>query len=127
MFPALAVRTPSRSSSSEAWRMALPAPRILNELTGWSVSSLNRSRHRNRRSTARAGCAWRHRRSPCAPARSPEAGSKRDDRARVLGLRALEHVLGSSEILDREAERLEHRQLVLGGATRNGADQDLAE
>ena len=40
MLPALAVTTPSASSSSVAWRTALPAPRILNEFTGWSVSSL---------------------------------------------------------------------------------------
>jgi hypothetical protein len=39
MLPALAVTTPSASSASEAWSTALPAPRILNELTGWSVSS----------------------------------------------------------------------------------------
>jgi hypothetical protein len=39
MLPALAVTTPRESSSSLALRIAFPAPRILNELTGCSVSS----------------------------------------------------------------------------------------
>jgi len=39
MFPALAVTTPRATASSEACRIALVAPRILNELIGWRFSS----------------------------------------------------------------------------------------
>jgi hypothetical protein len=40
MFPALAVSRPPARCSGEADRIALAAPRILNELIGCSVSSL---------------------------------------------------------------------------------------
>ena len=41
MLPALAVSTPPASSSSVACSTALPAPRILNDRTGWSSSSFS--------------------------------------------------------------------------------------
>ena len=44
-------------------------------------------------------------------AESPRAGSEVDLDAGALGLGAAEHVLGGGEVLDREAERLEHGQL----------------
>ena len=40
MFPALAVTTPSRSSSGDVCRIAFVAPRILNEPIGCRFSSL---------------------------------------------------------------------------------------
>src|SRR5438067_11972321 len=53
--------------------------------------------------------------------------SERDDGADVLRLGARHHVLRSNEILDREAERLEDRQLGGVRSPGRGADQHLAE
>src|ERR1035437_10300786 len=45
MFPALAVYTPSARRSGGSARMALSAPRILNEPIGWSVSNFSQISH----------------------------------------------------------------------------------
>src|SRR5207247_8463431 len=69
---------------------------------------------------------------PChssAPARrgSAPAGSKRNHRADAFAARPPVEVLGCREVLDGEAERDEHRQLLVGIAPRIRANEHLAE
>ena len=45
MLPALVVQTPCRHSSGAAWRIALVAPRSLNEPMGWRHSSFSQISH----------------------------------------------------------------------------------
>ena len=93
MFPALVVQTPRRHSSGSACRIALAAPRILNEPIGWRHSSLSQiSASARRPRAARAACGSPCRRSASAArsiaSREIRTRSPSRVRARVLGPRA---------------------------------------
>ena len=109
----------ARAPSSVACSTALPAPRILNELTGCSVSSLSQISASASTSSRTSGVRTA---MPSITSRARADLLERDhsehDRAGVLGLGAPQHVLGRGEVLDREPERLEDGQLVVGAPAR---------
>src|SRR6185503_17149015 len=72
-------------------------------------------------------CGSPRRRPSPGRARSPRAGSEGDLGAETLLARLAHDELGRSEILDPEAERLEHRQLVLARSAGMLAHEHLAE
>ena len=113
MLPALVVQTPFAHCSGVAWRIALDAPRILNEPIGWRHSSLSQiSAGPVDGEASRAASVARHPRSSPVRARSRRARSEVDLGAPPeLGCPA-DDELGRREILDRKPERLEERQLV---------------
>src|SRR4051812_38189651 len=132
MFPALAVTTPAASSSSLAWRTAFPAPRSLNELTGWSVSSLRKISASASASSRTRGVlitspriVSRARRMSSSGIRAFSLLSEVDVDADAVGHSSAVDVLCGGEILRREAERLEEGQLAGGAAALGGADQDF--
>ena len=128
MFPALAVTTPPASSSSVAWRIALPAPRILNESTGCSVSSFSQISASESTSSRTSGVRTRCPRSSRGRAGSRSSGiTARRPTPTSLGLGAAQHVLGGGQILDGEAERLEDRDLLRRPSPLRRADQELAD
>ena len=127
MLPALAVTTPLAVAAGGACRIALTAPRILNEPIGCRFSSL---------SQISAGPSTGRRRSGvriAAPAivsraRSISAkGIRTRPRCRALLAGLPDDQLGGGEVLDGEPERLEDGQLVAARAAGMGADQHLAE
>ena len=128
MFPVLVVTSPSRSASGGALSTAFAAPRSLNDAIGCRFSSFSQI---------------------SAGASHPEPDERRaDDRARdplarrldvgerdqngdldadAALARASHDELGGREVLDRDPERLEDRQLVLVLASGVHAGEHLAE
>ena len=134
MLPALVVRTPSAIVSRAVLRIALAAPRILNEPIGCRHSSLSQI------SAGDFGRLQPHERRPDRNVGDPLAGCRGCRRAESEGgrsevdlgadpalARSCDAQLRSGEILDGDAERLEQRQLAVVAASRVPADEDVAE
>src|SRR5436190_11840202 len=137
MLPALAVYTPPARSAAVICRIALPAPRSLNDPIGWRHSSLRKisagvSSTLSRTSGVRSA-------SPailCCAARMASIGtgssgfivllSKRNGSSRALRDGLLEHHVRRREVFDRQAERFEQRDLVERGSAGDLSDQHVA-
>ena len=129
MLPALAVTTPLAVAACGACRIALTAPRILNEPIGCRFSSLSQisagpstGEAQERRADRGAGDRL------AARARSPRTGSRTRPRRRRPA-RGPSRTISSAAARSSTArpERLEDGQLGCVRAARVGADQHLAE
>src|SRR5688572_5507690 len=122
MFPALAVYTPRFSRSAPAQSMALPAPRSLNEPMGCRFSSLSQispaaSGMSSLTSGVRIAMPASRSRAARMSAIVTSSGvgiaqtAELDPASRAGGDRAIIDAACRGDVFDREAERLEHRQL----------------
>src|SRR6266404_851684 len=138
MLPALAVYTPSARRSLGRSAMALSAPRSLNEPIGWRFSSFSQisagasSTFRRTSGVRIADPAMR----PRAARMSSSAGgsivrmaapSEFQESAGPRGPGLLVDEPGRRDVLDREAERLEERDLVRRPPSPGAAGQHLAD
>ena len=111
------------SSSGVRLRIAFVAPRILNEPIGWRFSSFSQISSAPRRRQPDERRPDRRARDPSrARARISSSGIKtRPSCPAPVSSRAAHDVLGGGEVLDGDAERLEHREL-LRATSRPGAE-----
>src|SRR5215831_302256 len=140
MLPAEAVVTPRASAAGSASATALPAPRSLKEPMGWSASTFSQISAGPSTGRRRSGVRTTNPETRCRAATisSRETGargsigvgtvaSELEESADARGAGLSVDVLRGSDVLDRETDRLEQRDLVGVASPLDGAEQDLAE